>query len=79
MKAVQLAEHGGPEIVEYADVPEPTVGRDEGRVDVKAAALDHLDVRTRRGRHPPRLATHAGQRRGGRRPRGLRNGRRARQ
>jgi len=49
MKAVQFAEHGGPEVVEYADAPEPALGRDEVRVDVKSAALNHLDVWTRRG------------------------------
>jgi len=49
MKAVQFAEHGGPEVIEYGDAPTPEVGRDEVRVDVKAAALNHLDVWTRRG------------------------------
>jgi len=49
MKAVQFADHGGPEVIEYDDAPDPDVGRDEVRVDVKAAALNHLDVWTRRG------------------------------
>jgi len=49
MKAVQFAEHGGTDVIEYAEVPAPEVGRDEVRVDVKAAALNHLDVWTRRG------------------------------
>jgi NADPH:quinone reductase-like Zn-dependent oxidoreductase len=49
MKAVQFAEHGGPEVIEYGDAPDPEVGRGEVRVDVKAAALNHLDIWTRRG------------------------------
>jgi NADPH2:quinone reductase len=49
MKAVQFATHGDPDVIEYGDVPDPEVGRDEVRVDVKAAALNHLDVWTRRG------------------------------
>jgi NADPH:quinone reductase-like Zn-dependent oxidoreductase len=49
MKAVQFATHGGPDVIEYGDVPDPEVGRGEVRVDVKAAALNHLDVWTRRG------------------------------
>ncbi|MCG1003829.1 MULTISPECIES: zinc-binding dehydrogenase [Halobacterium] len=49
MQAVQFAGHGGTEVVEYGEVPDPEVGRDEVLVDVKAGALNHLDVWTRRG------------------------------
>ncbi|PSQ21391.1 alcohol dehydrogenase [Halobacteriales archaeon QS_9_67_15] len=49
MYAVQFAEHGDRDVVEYAERPGPTVGRDEVLVDVKAGALNHLDVWTRRG------------------------------
>ncbi|WP_248895987.1 zinc-binding dehydrogenase [Haloplanus halobius] len=49
MQAVQFAEHGGPEVLEYGDFPAPEVGRDDVRVDVKAGALNHLDIWTRRG------------------------------
>lgn len=49
MKAVQFREHGGREVIEYDDVPEPDVNRGEVLVDVKAAALNHLDVWVRRG------------------------------
>ncbi len=53
MKAVQFDEHGGPEVLGYADFPEPTVGDDEVLVEVRAAALNHLDVWTRRGTPSP--------------------------
>ncbi|WP_049985693.1 zinc-binding dehydrogenase [Halobellus rufus] len=49
MKAVQFAEHGGRDVIEYGEFPDPDVGRDEALVDVKAGALNHLDVWTRRG------------------------------
>jgi NADPH:quinone reductase-like Zn-dependent oxidoreductase len=49
MKAVQFPEHGGREVIEYAEVPTPSPGRKEVLVDVKAAALNHLDVWVRRG------------------------------
>ena len=49
MKAVIFKQHGGPEVLEYADVPEPTIKADEVLVEVKACALNHLDVWTRGG------------------------------
>ncbi|WP_290810502.1 zinc-binding dehydrogenase [Halovivax sp.] len=49
MDAVTITEHGGTDVIEYGEHPEPTVGDDEVLVDVKAAALNHLDVWVRRG------------------------------
>jgi NADPH2:quinone reductase len=49
MQAVQFAEHGGPDVLTYGDFPDPEPGRGEAVVDVKAGALNHLDVWTRRG------------------------------
>jgi NADPH:quinone reductase-like Zn-dependent oxidoreductase len=49
MKAVQFAEHGDRDVIEYGDFPDPEPDRDEVVVDVKAASLNHLDVWTRRG------------------------------
>jgi NADPH:quinone reductase-like Zn-dependent oxidoreductase len=49
MKAVQFAGHGSREVIEYAERPDPTPDADEVLVDVKAAALNHLDIWTRRG------------------------------
>ncbi|WP_415381548.1 zinc-binding dehydrogenase [Halosimplex sp. TS25] len=49
MHAVQFADHGDRGVIEYAERPEPSAGRDEVLVDVKAGALNHLDVWTRRG------------------------------
>ena len=49
MKAVQFAEHGDRDVIEYDEFPDPEVGRGEVLVDVKAGALNHLDIWTRRG------------------------------
>jgi NADPH:quinone reductase-like Zn-dependent oxidoreductase len=49
MKAVIFKQHGGPEVLEYADVPEPTIKANEVLVEVKACALNHLDVWARGG------------------------------
>ena len=49
MKAVQFTEHGGTEVIEYDEFPDPEPDRNEVLVDIKAGALNHLDVWTRRG------------------------------
>lgn len=49
MKAVVFRRHGGPEVLEYADAPEPRVKADEVLVEVRACALNHLDVWARKG------------------------------
>lgn len=49
MKAVQFTGHGDRAVITYGDAPEPTPDRDEAVVDVKATALNHVDVWTREG------------------------------
>jgi len=49
MKAVQFQEHGDTDVLEYGDFPDPEPDRDEVLIDVKAGALNHLDVWTRIG------------------------------
>ena len=49
MKASVFYEHGGLEVLRYADVPEPAPGPGEALIQVKAAALNHLDLWVRRG------------------------------
>ena len=49
MKATIFKQHGGPEVLEYADVPEPQVRSNEVLVEVKACALNHLDIFVRNG------------------------------
>jgi NADPH:quinone reductase-like Zn-dependent oxidoreductase len=49
MKAVVFNQHGGPEVLEYTDVPDPTIKANEVLIQVKACALNHLDVWARGG------------------------------
>lgn len=49
MKAVAIRAHGGPEAVNLEDLPDPRPGPGEVLVEVKAAALNHLDIWVRKG------------------------------
>ena len=49
MKAAIFQQHGGPEVLEYADVPDPRIRANEVLVAVKACALNHLDLFARGG------------------------------
>jgi NADPH:quinone reductase-like Zn-dependent oxidoreductase len=49
MDAVQFTDHGDTDVVEYREFPDPEVCDTDVLVDVKAGALNHLDVWTRRG------------------------------
>jgi NADPH:quinone reductase-like Zn-dependent oxidoreductase len=55
VKAVVINEHGGPEKLQVADVPEPQVSDDEVLVRVRACALNHLDIWVRTGTGTPKL------------------------
>jgi zinc-binding alcohol dehydrogenase/oxidoreductase len=50
VKAVRIHEHGGPEVLRYEDAPEPEPGPDDVVVELRAAALNHIDLWIRRGR-----------------------------
>jgi len=49
MKAVFFTRHGGPEVLEYGERPEPAPGAGEVRVAIRAAAMNRLDVFVRNG------------------------------
>ncbi|HUP20752.1 MAG TPA: zinc-binding dehydrogenase [Gemmatimonadota bacterium] len=49
MLAAYIDAHGGPEVVKVGTLPDPEPGPGELRVRVVAAALNHLDLWTRRG------------------------------
>ena len=51
MKAVRFHRHGGPEVLQYEDAPDPVRGPDQVLVRVKACGLNHLDIWGRMG--PP--------------------------
>ncbi len=49
MKAIIFDEHGGPEVLRYEERPEPKIKANEVLVEVRACALNHLDVWARKG------------------------------
>lgn len=50
MKAIIFRRNGGPEVLEYVtDFPEPQIADDEALLEVKACALNHLDIWVRQG------------------------------
>jgi NADPH:quinone reductase-like Zn-dependent oxidoreductase len=49
MKAIIFREHGGPGVLEPAEVPDPVIKANEVLVEVRACALNHLDVWVRGG------------------------------
>jgi NADPH:quinone reductase-like Zn-dependent oxidoreductase len=51
MKAAFFMKCGGPEVMEYGDVPDPVAGDGEVRVDVHAASVNGADWKVRSGRY----------------------------
>jgi NADPH:quinone reductase-like Zn-dependent oxidoreductase len=52
MRAVVIPRHGGPEVLEVREVPDPPVGAREVRVAVKAAGINFADLMARSGTYP---------------------------
>jgi NADPH:quinone reductase-like Zn-dependent oxidoreductase len=49
MKAVIFEQHGGPDVLKLAEVADPQIKANEVLVEVRACALNHLDVWARNG------------------------------
>ena len=55
MKAIRIIETGGPEVLQYVDVPDPSPGARQALVEMKAIGVNYTDVYTRAGVNPPTL------------------------
>src|SRR3954471_2333006 len=53
MRAVTVAEPGGPEVLGWGEVPDPVCGPGEVIVDVVATAVNRADLLQRQGYYPP--------------------------
>lgn len=53
MYAITLPSFGGPEVLTWAEVDEPTCGPDEVVIDVAASAVNRADIMQRQGNYPP--------------------------
>jgi NADPH:quinone reductase-like Zn-dependent oxidoreductase len=49
MRAVAITKHGGPEVLEVQERPDPVLGRGQVRIDVAAAGINFADVMARMG------------------------------
>src|SRR5690606_40352392 len=53
MRAIGIAEPGGPEVLKLVELPVPQVRPTEVLIRVAAAGLNRADILQRRGRYPP--------------------------
>ncbi len=49
MKAVRIHQFGGPEVLTYEDISDPTPRKDQVLVGVRACSMNHLDIFVRKG------------------------------
>lgn len=61
MKAIQVTQTGGPEVLTLADIAVPTPKSNEALVHIKASGINFIDVYLREGRYPSPLPFIAGQ------------------
>jgi putative PIG3 family NAD(P)H quinone oxidoreductase len=53
MYAITFREPGGPDVLEWAEVPDPVAGPGEVLVDVVSSAVNRADLMQRQGHYPP--------------------------
>jgi NADPH2:quinone reductase len=61
MKAIQLTQTGGPEVLNLVDIPTPKPKTNEVLVQIKAAGVNFVDIYFREGRYPAQLPLVLGQ------------------
>jgi len=61
MKAIQVSQIGGPEVLKLVDLPVPEPRPNEAVVEIKAAGVNFIDVYFREGRYPAPLPFINGQ------------------
>jgi NADPH2:quinone reductase len=61
MKAIQISQVGGPEVMTLADLPVPEPKAGEAVLQIKAAGVNFIDVYVREGRYPTTLPSVMGQ------------------
>ena len=53
MRAIVITEPGGPEVLSWAEVPDPVPGPGEVVIDIAAAGVNRADLMQRQGFYPP--------------------------
>jgi len=52
MKAIQISEVGGPDVMKYEDLPDPVAGDGEAVLDIQAVGVNYTDIYNREGANP---------------------------
>jgi NADPH2:quinone reductase len=52
MHAIEVAEHGGPEVLRYVETPKPSPGRDQVLIKAEAIGVNYIDTYFRTGAYP---------------------------
>ena len=55
MKAIQITEYGGPEVMKYSEVSDPVAASGEALVKIEAVGVNFTDIYSRAGINPPGL------------------------
>ncbi len=55
MKAIRVEKTGGPDVLRYADAPEPTPGPGELLIDVEAIGVNFIEIYRREGLYAMQL------------------------
>ncbi len=53
MKTVRIYRTGGPDVLNYEDAPEPSLGPGQALVEIKSIGVNYTDVSSRKGTNPP--------------------------
>src|ERR1700722_14770740 len=61
MHAIQVSQTGGPEVLCYVDVPQPTPGPGEVLINAEAIGVNYIDTYFRSGQYPRELPFIIGQ------------------
>jgi NADPH2:quinone reductase len=61
MQAIQIFQHGGPEVLQFVDLPTPTPGPGQALIRIEASGVNFIDTYLREGRYPATLPYTLGQ------------------
>jgi len=61
MRAIQMTETGGPEVLVLRELPTPTPGPGQALIKIEASGVNFIDIYLREGRYPTKLPSVPGQ------------------
>lgn len=60
MKAIQITQTGGPDVLQYVDIEDPKPSRGQALIEIHAIGVNYIDVYVRTGLYPASLPTIPG-------------------